>query len=293
MRPKSPRPLNIEDHDVFESLLARGKEFLTRYLRVSLIGVAVVLGVVLVIVSYHSKLNSERAETWRVLSEMPVLNTMFLDEPSAAQVRKAVIEQCRQALKTRWKTDATPWVLLKLAATLQASRLFEESLAVYGQLEKEYPLHYATGLAAEGRAALLEEMGRFEEAARTYESLTGKGEYPRFWLDAARSWELAGNRDAALRAYREVTAAQQGVGPIELDMAQVRLKSLADGKPLLALPPPPPAPAPKELPGEGQRGAQEPKPTEPPSVKEGGQPAPVEKPPPTGKTGQEKPGDSP
>ena len=239
MHAGSQRPGSRSSDEVFETLFAHAKRFLQRHGRRVLMVTAAALVVLLAYRGYRNKAGKEQVESWKELATLTAVQDVFLEPEEANRLLMEVIRGCEAILDRHWKSDATPWVLLRLANAQRLAGFHKHALETYRRLEKEHPSHYATSFAALNLAGVLEDMGRFEEAARAYEALARQGgENSVFWVDAGRSWEMAGNRDAAVRAYQGV-ADKEGFA-----LAAYRLESLTAGKPLLT--PPSPALEPEE-----------------------------------------------
>ncbi len=241
MHARKRQPEALPEEGVLEILLTRGVELVRRHARLILIVVAALLACMLAYQNYRNKARSELAASWEELSSLPAAGDAFVRPEYSAAVRRQIIERCTDILESRWKTDATPWVLLRLANAQQSSGLLQDALKTYRRLQAEYPRHYATNMASAGLAAVLEGTGRFADAAGAYEELArqeGKGSS--LWLDAGRAWELAGNREGAADAYQELTAAPERAVEDDLTRASYRLRDLAGGGPMLSPPPPPP-----------------------------------------------------
>lgn len=225
-------------HELQEAIHDYAQQY-WRHVLVALLSVAVVL------VGYHSwrkTRRTERAQTWQKLNELPPLSSLMFRQDRVEQQRK-IIEQCKDLLTNRWETPATPWVLLKLANAQLAA---ERTLAAHQTLQRlrrDFPDHYATRMASQVRAAVMEDMGNYEEAAQLYKQLAREGgkDSP-FWVDTGRAWEMAGRREMAQDAYRKVASLDKAEGADQFPMASFRLKVLKQGGELLSPPPEPPAP---------------------------------------------------
>ena len=226
--------------DVLEGALVKLKDVGSSYGLYILAGVAVLVIALIVLHSYQSKARRDEAKVWQELGQMPPLSRRDL-QPASDEDLQQIIGQCQRLLKESWKTNATAWVLLKVANAERAAGRFEDALKSYEQLQRDYPEHYATRLAAASHAGVLEETGRHKEAAAAYEQLAGRRvQDAHFWLDAGRSWELAGEKDAAMQAYRRLVESAGGSPSEASELAVARVSELARGEALLAVPPPPP-----------------------------------------------------
>jgi len=239
--------------DAFENFTAGMEEGLRRYWRQGLVVIAAIVLALLGYRAYAGKAEMERSATWDEMDKMPVVG-FYMWQGNPDDISREVISQCEKLLSERWKTDATPWVLLKLGNAQRALRQHEDALKTYERLEREYKNSYAAWLAVPARAAELEETERFDVAARLYEKIAAEGaKHSRFWLDAGRAWELARNREKAINAYKNLADVKGGEERDEVTLAADRLKQLTAGQPMLTPPPPPPPPPlperPKELPG--------------------------------------------
>jgi len=239
MRARKQQPVSLSGEETLASVLARARRLLGRHGGSILIGAVAVLVVLFGYRGYRSKALSEQAESWQALAALPSVQHEFLTPEANEKLLTQIIQGCRGILDTRWKTDATPWVMLRLASAQRSAGLYQDALETCSRLAKEYSSHYAAGVAAESRAGLLEETGQYKEAALAYEALARlHREGSPYWPDVGRNWELAGDREAAIHAY-EMVADKEG-----FVISASRLKSLKAGKPLLVAPPPPPPPAP-------------------------------------------------
>jgi tetratricopeptide (TPR) repeat protein len=139
-------------------------------------------------------------------------------------------------------------VLLKLGNAQQAAGQLSAALTTYRRLCSDYAGHPAAHMAARNLASTAEDMGRYEEAARQFEGLSGgKGADPQLWLAAGRCWEFAGKRDPALEAYRKFIELHKDEGAKDemLAMVKSRFREISRGRPLLGPPPPPPVALPE------------------------------------------------
>jgi len=212
----------------------------------SLVLIAALAGMALIffIHGYLGRARTEWVETWQELGMVQEVRAPADAKDPVVSRARLVEAQCRSILERHWKTEATPWVLLQLAAAQQAAGDFGAALGTFERLRTEYPQHYATDLSAEGYAAALGDSGQFEQAAQEYEKLAERaGPGSRHQLDAGLSLELAGNRDAAIAAYQKLVAAAAEASPGLTERAQWRLQGLT-AAPEWLLPPPPQAPRP-------------------------------------------------
>jgi len=222
-----------------------------------------VVAVLLAYGSWHNKARSARDLTWKALSALPAADPFMLQADSQ-QLLEHTISRCEKILQERWRTDATPWVLLRLGSAQQAAGYVSEALNTYRRLADRYPDHTATSMSAPNLAAVLEQTGDYEAARRQYEELANEGgQRSPWWIDVGRTCELAGRRDAAMEAYgrlapedngeKQPEAEDAGEPARDFPLARWRLSRLRSGKPLLAAPPGPTVPP---------QPAQEPQPSE-------------------------------
>jgi len=241
MRRQEKQRAASSGEEILERLLPRLRQAAERYgLYVGAVLVAVLVGL-LVHQGYRNRLRREKAAMWQALWEMPPVPPAAEDEDSR-RLLEQVVARCQEMLRRGWGTDATPWLLLKLANAQRALGRLEEAAASYRRLLEQYPNHEAGRLAAEGNAAVLEQKGDYEAAARAYEEMARPGG-PQFWVDAGRSWELAGEREAAISAYRRAVKTPGSADSQAGKLAAWRLSELELGKPLLSSPPAAPAEA--------------------------------------------------
>ncbi len=253
MRTRTREPVPASGEEILERIFVRAKKLAGRYGLFVLAAAVAVVVALFALTSYRNKARSEQARTWRELWELPGLYRSDL-QPASQGVTEQIISRCESLLEAGWETDATPWVLLTMANAQRVGGLLEEALESFRRLEREHPDHYAVDLAAPNVPGVLEEMGRYGEAARAYEALARRDEGDwRYWLGAGRSWELAGKRQAAEEAYRAIADSSDAEDSEEYAKAALRLRELSAGN-LLALPPAPPA---------GREGAEEEAPQEP------------------------------
>jgi len=289
-----------QEPDVFENFLERSSQFVQQYWRHGIMIVAVIVLVLLGYRAYTHKGTLELAQTADQLNALPMVGPQMWG-PDPDEAARAAIAGCKQILSTRWETDATPWVLLKLANAQRSLGLHDEALKTYDRLRREHETHQATRLAAAPRAATLEDARRYEEAALAYEGLAGQqGNSSAHWVDAGRAWELAHNREAAIEAYSKLAAwalqaGAEAQGRQEAAVATDRLDHLAGGQPMLAPPPQPPlpqTPALPDLPPPDEPAIPTPDvaPEPPPDAGQGAEQTPAEEP---VDTGAEKGEDSP
>jgi len=273
-----PQGKRREPEDIFERLLERLTHSTGRYWRHALAAAAAVVVVLLAYRAYMSKAALERAQTWEELSAMRVVDAGPW-RPDANDVNRDIVLRCQQMLNMRWKTDATPWVLLTLGNAQRSLGLYEDALKSYDRLRTEHKEHCASALAAQPRAAALEELGRFDAAALAYEGLAKEeGEESTFWLDAGRAWELARNRQAATQAYGRLAKLADSTDREEAALAAYRMDQLVRGQPMLTPPPPPLVPDAEEAPpAPGPAEQEAPHPEEEAPVE-----APAAEPPPAG-----------
>lgn len=261
---KQNRPAPPAEDDILENLLQRLSHYAGKYGRQALLVVAAVVIVLLVWQRHRARVATDQVQAWQGLRELPILSPT----PNPQNPPEPIIDGCQAILASGRETDATPWVLLKLAnAQRVAGRLdrarLDRAADTYRRLLRDYPQHHTAALGATGLAGVLEDLGECEEAARAYEALAGaRGEDSRHWLDAGRSWELAGKQDEAERAYRHLSgsasenaaqppSAGQDEGRRAAQLATFRLDLLAKGAPLLSPPPPPPLAPPAPTPAVG------------------------------------------
>lgn len=222
--------------DALDAFVQRLRPFAQQYGRGALIALAAVLVVYFAWHGYRGKARAQRAASWEALSGLPATDQPYMKRDEAEEMFLQAIDGCQEILDEHWKTDATPWVLLKMASAQGFAGLHEDALATHLRLQEEYPSHLAARISAPNLAGTMEQLGRYRDAATEYERIARQqGEHSSLWADAARCWEMAGEKEAALRAYEKV-AQEEGFAA-----AAFRLKSLTAGKPLLTAPPPPPS----------------------------------------------------
>lgn len=251
MPPTNPRGQHPPADDFLENLYEQVHDYTQRYWRHVLVVVLAIIVVLMGYQSYTTRLRTEEAQTWNQISDLPALNQLMFRRDREKQ-HQQIIDSCKKMLSKRWQSGATPWVLLKLANVQLAADRLGAARETLDRLNRDYPNHYATGMATKTRAALLEDMRRYEEAANLYAKLArNAGEGSPLWVDAGRARELAGDKDGAIEAYAEVVEATGQENGAEFPRAGFRYDILNSGGPLLPPPPEPPAaPEPSQT-GEG------------------------------------------
>jgi len=241
-----------DQQDVVESILAELKQFWQEYGRVVIVAAVVLVAIMLGYRAYRGRLDRDEMSTWQELSRLERMAFAAASPAKDAQERYgAIIKSYQQILDSRWKTDATPWVMLKLADAQYKAGLMPGAVSTYYRLLDEYPDSVAAPMARPALAVALEDMGRYVEAAKLYEELARtEGGSSGYLLDAARSLELAGRTALAEQHYRELLRASSEQSPYVAEMAAFRLRQLEKGNPL-TLPPAPPPEVPQKEQGAG------------------------------------------
>ncbi|KPK65967.1 MAG: hypothetical protein AMK73_01385 [Planctomycetes bacterium SM23_32] len=228
-----PRDHGPSEHELLDHVLEHVKTFLAK----NGLHVALVVGLLAVaVVGYRTLSLRHQTETltqWDAVGGSPQVAAMLFGAEAAAGLRKHAIERCRDLLETEPKTKATPWLLLKLAGLYAQDGQWAAAADACRRLTAEYPESPAMAPGRGLLAVVLEQMGRYEEAAAAYEALAASGA-TRHLLSAGRDRELAGQPEAARELYRRLTADE--VDDSLLAMARDRLADLAKGK---TLEPPP------------------------------------------------------
>ncbi len=115
-----------------------------------------------------------------------------------------------QAIVDRYKgTQGGGEALFSLAEIALMERRFEDALDLYRQFIKRYHIDPLLKLAAmEGEATVLEDLGRFEEAAEKYDRLVKEDGFgyvvPLALYHAGRCYASLGKMDLARERYRKV-----------------------------------------------------------------------------------------
>ena len=237
--------------DFTEKILEKSKEVWEAHGRLIVGAVVALLVIVVAQRIYSGKVERDQARSWEALSKLPDLQYMaFLQEKQADAERRRVRERCQTIVDAHWKTDATPWVLLKLAGADYELGKMKEAETGYRRVMEQCSAHPAAEMARAALAAVLETVGRHDDAAALYiELATGEGNADRL-LDAARNLELAGNMEEAKKHYRALLAAAEDVAALAPRLAAYRLAQIEMGRRLNVprrpqLPGPELAPAPE------------------------------------------------
>jgi len=225
-----------EAHETFGRLLEQVTGFLRRRWRLISPSVVAVVVLATVFYAYHNKLLVEETQSWREAAPILLLtDLMGMGGSRAAEVHREVVQACRSILESRWRTSATPWVLLKLANAEYALGRLNDAVETYETLLAEHRAAPASTMARPSYAALLEDLGRYDEAAQVYEALAEDEQgISRFWIDAGRSRELALKKDLAQKNYRRFLDSNGAAGLRKL--ARARLRFLEEGRMLPAYP---------------------------------------------------------
>ncbi|MBS3762136.1 MAG: tetratricopeptide repeat protein [Planctomycetes bacterium] len=234
---------DIEQKDWATRTWEMAQEYFEKYWRTALVVVLAIIVLLLFYQSWRKKATLEEASAWQQLSSLPSASSPYMQPEQRNKIQREVIKSCENLLDEGWDNSATPWVMLKLANTLFSAGQYPEALTIYKQLTKKYPKHHATRFSAPSLAATLETLGQYKEAAAQYTKIAQRrSENSRFWLDVGRTHELAGDRQAAMRAYENVVSSK-GKKPDETTrLAEFRLGNLRAGEKLLPPVPPPPIP---------------------------------------------------
>ncbi|MBZ0264189.1 tetratricopeptide repeat protein [bacterium] len=136
---------------------------------------------------------------------------------NVAKVRKLLTEDNKEQAETllkqtidRYKgTQGGAEALYTLAELNLASDSTEKALELFNQFERQYGDEFFLNLSAlDGKATSLENLERFEEAAKTYDKLVAKDKIghlkPLALYNAGRCYNLAGKTDLAKNRYQQV-----------------------------------------------------------------------------------------
>lgn len=242
------------DQEIIDHILAAVKPFLLKNgLHIAL---AVLVVVVAVVLFRTRGYRHERwtNDGWDAVAAVPDSAFLFIYQPEQTDVlRRTAIEQCRLILEEGPETGATPWLLLKIANLHASGEEWSAAIETYNRLIGQYGDSLAADMAREGLGVALEEAGRYDEAAKVYETLA-EGGTQRYLLHAGRSRELAGQVPAAEADYRRMLDGDVA-GELQ-SVAKARLAELAAGHALRPPPEPrPPSPVETEPPA-GAPGAE-------------------------------------
>jgi len=236
-----------EPEDALTLIVERLKAFFVKNVLHIALAIAVLLVIGVVVRTYMLRRGTVTTLQWQRLGELS--GTAFpsmLPKDQAEAVREAAIKQCRAILADEPETSATPWVLLKLGGLLAAKQEWAQAAETFERLIRDYPESEAARIARPSLCATLEAMGRYKEAAEAYQKLADQGR-SHYLLDVGRCRELAGDAEAARRAY---SALDDSDAPAELRaLARARLGQIAEGR-LLTPPPEPKRPKEDEKPAE-------------------------------------------
>jgi tetratricopeptide (TPR) repeat protein len=244
VRPKREQQQEAHpEHDPLAYFLEQAKAFLIKN------GLHILLAVGLVLVGALTyKIVAARRSThaqlqWQAVSNFPEIAVYLYGPEKVGTTRDISIEQCRAIIDSGKTTQATPWVMLRLADLYASADQWPAAVDAYKRLIARYPGSEAASWAKPALAAALEQLGQYAEAAPAYEQLAEAGP-ARFFLDAGRCRELAGDLRAAEADYRKLLE-RKATNELN-DEANTRLAALAEGRPLQAPPEiklPKPAPA--------------------------------------------------
>ncbi len=190
--------------------------------------VAALVGVVLVVVGvqvYRSRVETENSAAWNTLAsiERDASSSMRQNGPT----KDELIKKCERTLKERRGSAATPWILLKLANLRREAGRLKEALSAYRQLKQEFKESNAAEMAGPPLAGTLEEMGRYEKAAKEYEKLAEAGKDPHYYLNAGRCWQRAGAFEKAQKNYRRAKEEAGSDRPDVTELAEFGLNAVA------------------------------------------------------------------
>jgi tetratricopeptide (TPR) repeat protein len=234
----------LSDHEVLLNLLDKVVPFFKKN-GLHILTVFLVLALAAVLLrTAHFRRVAHANEAWSVLASLPestiLADELALGDPGRiAQEREDAIAECLRCLDQP-KSDATPWLLYKLANLQAAGRDWSEAVSTYERLIREYADSAAADAAGSAMAAALEDAGEYRRAAQAYErAAAAVGSL--FLVDAGRAWELAGEASAAERCYNAARTA--GLGSRYEDLVASRLQEAREGR-LLPEPPAYTAPEP-------------------------------------------------
>lgn len=235
MRGEPHQEAHVEHERVLEAL-SRLKEYLwANALHVALI-IAIIALAITSVRYYLVRRETENIEAWQTLALLPdASQMMMMQEEEAGTVRGEAISACRDIIENAGDTGATPWVMLRLGGLLAEESEWEEALATYRRLLRDYRGTPAAETAMPAYAAVLEQTGSYAEAASIYEDLAADGQ-EMYLLDAGRCRELNGEVELASADYRKLIDAS---APEQVrDLARARLAAVEAGE-LLSPPPEP------------------------------------------------------
>ena len=129
-------------------------EYLKKYWRPTALAIAVILVAVISWQSYANRKASEFQLTWAALAELPSPHP-FMQPDEKAEMIKNNIETCQRLLSERWNTEATPWVMLRLANAHLELGEPAPAVELLTQIKREYPHHHAYSLAVPKLAGAL------------------------------------------------------------------------------------------------------------------------------------------
>jgi len=225
---------HLSEHEILDIIVERAKGLARQYGLHVLLGVGVVFLGLTIHRIYSARQLERKATARRAVSEMLDVSYLTLHSEPIEQRRLKDIQRARDLAENGPRTDASPWITLKLGNLHAYAEEWQQAADAYGSVLQRYPDSAAAEVARTARAAALEALGRYGEAATLYGEAARTG-LALHYLDSGRCHELAADAAAARGAYRAL--ADNTDTPPELrKLAQSRLDDVSAGR---LLDPPP------------------------------------------------------
>lgn len=230
-----------DDEDPLERAWDTALEFFEENWLHVLLAVAVVIAGVVGWRVYRLRRQTHENTAWNLLGSLPPGSFRRLTRgPEAEEVVREAILKLEQQVEAGPNTTARPWAMLQLAALKADTGQWDAAVSIYARLDAEYGDSPAALPAKTGWAAALENLERYEDAARAYEQAAKAG-LPMYFLSAARCRELAEQPQEAERLYRRYLDSEASSD--ERRLAQARLQAVRQGELLKPAPEVPESPA--------------------------------------------------
>ncbi len=187
--------------DPLMKAISAAEEMAPVYGRPLIIGVAVIVIAVFAVLIFRNMKQSSNEEAQVALSQARQL----LAEDRQDLALNMLDEASERYRGTKGGADA----LFSLAEIKMANEEYEQALELFTKFEKRYGSEFMLNVGAiNGKAAVLENLERYEEAANTYEILANKDSFghlkPYALYSAARCWKLADNTGKAITLYKSI-----------------------------------------------------------------------------------------